>query len=350
MIKLRHYVYAHLLNGEIKYVGIGRNTDESDNYYRAYNFEKTARTAEWFEVFSSEKPEVVILEDNLSYTDAIYLENYIFHSCRDNLVNICEPRPNRELDFDLFNEHFYVDETSPSGLRLKSKHRNNSRQKVGDVVGTHTTPSRASSNKVYWRVKLNSVGYLAHRIVYLLTYGSIDSEMVINHIDGNGLNNKIENLEQVSQRVNSYKRIRKDNNVGHPGISYCYYKGKVDAFLANCSNKKQRFSIISFGTESEALEAAIRWRKYQEHINGLVLHSNFEDLKGIVYKDLVKIHSVRRSPTPWQLSNGEWYLKFKLNNKDKKYICLSGFKTKEEIEAERDRIVSEFNANLIINI
>lgn len=44
--------------------------------------------------------------------------------------------------------------------------------------------------------------YKLHRIVYMFFNGLIDENLVINHIDGNKLNNKLENLEAVSQEYN----------------------------------------------------------------------------------------------------------------------------------------------------
>ena len=44
--------------------------------------------------------------------------------------------------------------------------------------------------------------YKLHRIVYMFFNGAICENLVINHIDGNKLNNKIDNLEAISQKQN----------------------------------------------------------------------------------------------------------------------------------------------------
>jgi hypothetical protein len=52
-------------------------------------------------------------------------------------------------------------------------------------------------NNGYLRIKLNRKSYKAHRIAWLLTYGSWPEDQ-IDHINGNGLDNRLENLRAVS--------------------------------------------------------------------------------------------------------------------------------------------------------
>lgn len=60
--------------------------------------------------------------------------------------------------------------------------------------------------------KIHSI--MAHRLIWVLTYGqSEDTSLVINHIDGNKLNNAISNLELVTQKINI-------NHAVDTGLSY----------------------------------------------------------------------------------------------------------------------------------
>jgi hypothetical protein len=84
----------------------------------------------------------------------------------------------------------------------------------------------------YFKKKL-----LAHRIVYRALIGPLDPNKVLNHLDGNGLNNHPSNLEQISQSDNclhSYRTLNR--SVVRPG--------KIDFEIAE-SIRSERKSGIS---------------------------------------------------------------------------------------------------------
>lgn len=88
---------------------------------------------------------------------------------------------------------------------------------IGRIFFDGTNFVNTKSGKVY--TVANSRGYIqislqcpltkkihsimAHRLIWVLTYGqSEDTSLVINHIDGNKLNNAISNLELVTHKRN----------------------------------------------------------------------------------------------------------------------------------------------------
>lgn len=99
----------------------------------------------------------------------------------------------------------------------------------GFLYRKHTTSSKAlKGDKVGW---LNDTGYLitsikgkkyrVHRIIYEMHHGPIPEKLEIDHIDGNRLNNKIENLRTVTARENCQNtRLRSDNTSGRVGVSF----------------------------------------------------------------------------------------------------------------------------------
>ena len=71
----------------------------------------------------------------------------------------------------------------------------------------------------YVQICLNRRLYLAHRLIFLWHHGYLPR--VLDHIDGNRLNNKIENLRAATYSENQFNRkIGKNNTSGHKGISW----------------------------------------------------------------------------------------------------------------------------------
>ena len=114
-----------------------------------------------------------------------------------------------------------------------------------------------------------SVGFLkqnnrVHRIVFLLHHGYISdsSELVIDHTDGNSLNNCVSNLREVPVYLNvRNKKVDKRNKLNLPGISVNKnntYKSSVS--LLDGSRFSRSFSFAKYGKE-EALRLAVEWRR-----------------------------------------------------------------------------------------
>lgn len=76
-----------------------------------------------------------------------------------------------------------------------------------------------------------------HQLVWFLHHGEIPK--MIDHIDGDPLNNRIENLRLVSSCQNGMNaRIRKDNKTGCKGVSFIKGKGKYRVELTVNKQKK----------------------------------------------------------------------------------------------------------------
>jgi uncharacterized protein YerC len=96
-----------------------------------------------------------------------------------------------------FVDLFYVDPTSPSGLRWKTERRNID----NGYILAHKDSIACSKKKTtgYWYYKNKA----SHRIVYALVYGECPSDLTIDHIDCNKDNNSIENLRLLTRSENS---------------------------------------------------------------------------------------------------------------------------------------------------
>lgn len=171
---------------------------------------------------------------------------------------------NRDDWYDLFE----YDETSPSGLVWKVPQYfrgtpNYSR--VGKPVGSRTQ----SNDKSYWAVGLSNdyvrITYLLHRVIWVMKNGSVDPDNDIDHIDGDRLNNKIDNLRECSKSDNSRNLRKKANNTsGVTNVSRQQTKTS-DGFRACVINQegvvlRKFYSVNKYG-ESNAFDLACKWYK-----------------------------------------------------------------------------------------
>lgn len=74
--------------------------------------------------------------------------------------------------------------------------------------------------KEYRSIKIKGLRISEHRAVYALVNGSYEGD--IDHINGDGTDNRIENLRVVSHSANmKNKKNYKNNKTGVTGVTYC---------------------------------------------------------------------------------------------------------------------------------
>lgn len=262
----RFCVYLHRRpdNNEVFYVGQGTEA-------RAYSRKRKMKA--WNDLLEQIGDFIVeIVEKDLDKKEALRLEIEYIEKYRETCLN--NPHSSsivNEMDFDYFNAKFYVDETSPTGLRHKTAvyagpKLSSCMAKVGDVAGN------LSLSDGYYSIMVDRKVYRVHRIIYLLAYGSIDSLKVIDHTNGIKTDNRISNLRLVTQFENMRnKRIMSNNITGVSGV--CYHKSS-NSYRASIKLQYKRlsknFSINKYG-EEQALRLATEWRKQQEEIHNFNL-------------------------------------------------------------------------------
>ncbi|WP_227171077.1 HNH endonuclease [Enterobacter hormaechei] len=71
----------------------------------------------------------------------------------------------------------------------------------------------------YRRVRILGYIFMVHRVIWLLVYGS-DSDLLIDHINGNKSDNRIENLRLANHSQNGRNsNIQKRNTSGYKGVT-----------------------------------------------------------------------------------------------------------------------------------
>lgn len=87
-------------------------------------------------------------------------------------------------------------------------------------------------NKNYRYIRINYKAYLAHRLAFFYMTGEWPTE--IDHDDQDSLNNKWENLKEVSHQQNSKNRtLRINNKTGVNGVSFCNTTNKYIAHIVD---------------------------------------------------------------------------------------------------------------------
>lgn len=237
------YVYLHRNGSGVFYVGKGTRERATSEFGRGKSWHK----------FSSEGYFVQIVKQELSSKEALELES--------QLISIYNPPANVKLnssviliDYEQAKNALSLDSESPTGLIWK---------KTGKVAGG------LNKGTGYYVVRLKGTLLQAHRVVYLLSHGSIDSDLVVDHIDGDRLNNSIDNLRLVEKSKNNFNKAKKDSN------SIDYRNGAYIVYWRVNGRKTSK----SFSTKKHpnALHLAIEFRdKIHESIYGIQIKKRTE--------------------------------------------------------------------------
>lgn len=122
-----------------------------------------------------------------------------------------------------------------SGGLLYNREKRSSNSIRGQEVG-----SLCSSG--YKRVRIEGKQYLVHRLIFLMHYGYMPG--IVDHINRNKLDNRIENLRAASRNENARNRkLHTNNTSGVKGVSW---RKDVSKWVANISYENKQYHLGYF--------------------------------------------------------------------------------------------------------
>lgn len=134
---------------------------------------------------------------------------------------------------------------------------------LGRFAGKRAGCAVRVGNTYYRQVRLNGTLYTEHQIVWCIEYGQIPD--LIDHKDGDGLNNSITNLKS-SDKVGNGKNCKiKSNNTS--GVTGVYWHKVNSNWVAEGhytdGGKKRKKSLGSYTNIEDAAKARKIWEQEQ---------------------------------------------------------------------------------------
>ena len=123
---------------------------------------------------------------------------------------------------------------------LLRKTKTSNRVKVGDVVGS-------ISKSGYIKTGIDNKTHLVHRLIWIWHNGEIDNNLLLDHINQDKVDNRIENLRLVNRQENSWNRQAKG----------AYFDKRCGLWQSKIQTKSGRISLGYFDTEEKAHDAYI---------------------------------------------------------------------------------------------
>jgi hypothetical protein len=112
--------------------------------------------------------------------------------------------------------------------------------KLSNAIKINSKAGKIKNNG-YFSTLINKKSYLNHRLIFLHQNGYLPK--MIDHIDGNPLNNKIENLREANRYTNGYNSKLYENNTS--GVkNVCWNKNNNNWLVRICVEKK----VITIGS------------------------------------------------------------------------------------------------------
>lgn len=135
--------------------------------------------------------------------------------------------------------------------------------KAGDRAGS---VMNNGNGKRYLIIKISGERYLAHRVCWLYVYGEFPSDC-IDHINGNGLDNRLNNLRSVTRTEN--QRNMKVNAGNKTGVMGVYWDKRSKRWVSRIGSKNKDIylgcSVDLFEAICKRKSAEIEYGYHKNH-------------------------------------------------------------------------------------
>lgn len=120
----------------------------------------------------------------------------------------------------------------------------------------------------YLQTRIDGKIYFNHRLAWLYIYGKFP-DGVIDHINGNPLDNRITNLRDVSRRTNQENQRSAPSSNKTTGLLGATFHKKTGKFLAKIQVKKKQIYLGLFLTAEQAHQEYLK-AKRKLHIGATI--------------------------------------------------------------------------------
>ncbi|WP_421921410.1 HNH endonuclease [Marinobacter salarius] len=133
---------------------------------------------------------------------------------------------------------------------------------AGKIAGCNSYYNEGKA--CYWKISIDDKRYRRSRLVYIFHNGSITDNLIIDHISGESLDDRFENLRAITQYENCYNsKLYSNNCSGVTGVSFCNRFKKWFSYGQINKKRKQLYRGDDF------FEAVCARRAY-ENSNNLI--------------------------------------------------------------------------------
>lgn len=152
------------------------------------------------------------------------------------------------LEYDQITGDLYFKQRPKSHFKSNRAMLLNWRKTKGRKV---STIHKNGKGKKYLKLSLDGKQLLAHRVIWVIVYGC--EPEYIDHINGDGLDNRLCNLRDVSMTENNRNvKMHKTNSSGHTGVHKNKKSGK---YVAHIWDKNKQINLGTYETIGQAVAA-----------------------------------------------------------------------------------------------